>query len=400
MIAGALLVTPAVRGAPTVVAAPAAKFELRVPVLYYHHILCPPADATIPSLYECPDQFTAQLSYLKDNGWQAITVDQVADLIAARQCPQPKQFVISMDDGAVDGYDNAAPILESLGMRGTFFVTSGLPGGLRPGKIDWDQLRDLVARGHAIGNHTETHLNLKVQPPAVLYDQIEGAQQIFEDELGFRPRTFAYPYGRYNDSVIAQVAASDFELAFTVHAGAKEATDTPFESKRIEVLSTDTGADVLAKIQPFANACRAAAPDISLALASAGPFKGDNIYKPSVARTQTIQRTGVKVGKTYRYWVRLENDEQKAGAFSVTSTVDGTAGMTVRYSVAGTDISAAMAAGTYKSPVVEPWTAITIVVRVTPTHPGSAGASTVVVLRATSLSDPTRVDVGRIITAY
>ena len=377
-----------------------AKFELRVPVLYYHRILCPPADATIPSLYECPDQFMAQLSYLKDNGWQAITVDQVADMVANRQCPPPKQFVISIDDGAVDGYDNAAPIMENLGMRGSFFVTSGVPGGLRPGKIDWDQLRDLVARGHAIGNHTETHQNLKVQPPDVIETEIEGAQQIFDDQLGFRPRTFAYPYGRYNDSAIAQVAASGFELAFTVHAGAREATDTPFTSKRIEVLSNDTGADVLAKIQPFANGCQPATPDVSLSLLSAGPFKGDGIYRASPSRTQTIQRTGVRAGKTYRYWVRLDNDAQKAGAFKVASTVDGTAGMTVSYRVNGNDVTAAVAAGTYTSPVVDPWTSITIVVKVVPTHPGTAAASTVVVLRATGVGDPTRIDVGRIVTAY
>src|SRR5215204_4956470 len=138
------------------------RFELQVPVLYYHHIKCAPPEASIPSLYECPEVFAEQMTYLRDHGWQAITVDDVADLMSQRRCPNPRQFVVSLDDGALDAYDTAAPILESLGMHGSFYPTLGNVGGLRTGKFTFDQMRDLVARGHAIGNHTQNHLNLKV----------------------------------------------------------------------------------------------------------------------------------------------------------------------------------------------------------------------------------------------
>src|SRR5829696_3582429 len=142
------------------------------------------------------------MTYLRDHGWRAITVDDVADLMAQRSCPDPRQFVVSLDDGALDAYDTAAPILESLGMHGSFYPTLGNVGGLRTGKFTFDQMRDLVARGQAIGNHTQNHLNLKVQTADVLYEQIEVAQQRFESLLGFRPRTLAYPYGRYNAAVV------------------------------------------------------------------------------------------------------------------------------------------------------------------------------------------------------
>ena len=169
------------------------RFALDVPVLYYHHVLCPSPDTTFPDLYICPDQFAAQMTYMHDQGWQTVTVDDLTDLIAAHQCPDPKTFVVSFDDGAVDQYDNAAPILEGLGMRGTFFVTTGKEDGLRPGKITWDGLRDLVARGHAIGDHSKTHENEKKLDAAGLYDQIEVAQQIFEDQLGFGPAPSPIP---------------------------------------------------------------------------------------------------------------------------------------------------------------------------------------------------------------
>jgi len=379
---------------------PDTRFQLQVPVLYYHHVACAPPTTSDPSLYICPDQFDAQMSYLHDQGWTTITTDQLADLISSRECPPAKEFVASFDDGPEDGYTNAAPILERYGMHGSFFVTTGLPDAERPGRITWDQMRDLISRGHAIGNHTETHLSLNKQSADVIQQQIEGAQVILQQQLGYRPRTFAYPYGRYTDLVMAQVAASGFDLGFTVHQGAKEASDDPFEAHRIGVASNASGADVLARISPFSEGCRPPTPDASVASSSAGPFKGDGVYSQVAVRAQTITRTGVKVGQTYRYWVRVDNDAQQAGQFSVVPTITGTVTMDVQYRVNGVDVTAAVVAGTYVTPILQPWTSMTMVVRVTPLGPRVAGQSLTDTIRAASLTDPTHIDVARVVARF
>jgi peptidoglycan/xylan/chitin deacetylase (PgdA/CDA1 family) len=340
------------------------------------------------------------MSYLHDQGWTTITTDQLADLMANRECPPAKEFVASFDDGPEDGYTHAAPILEHYGMHGTFFVTTGLPDAERPGRMTWDQLRVLISHGHAIGNHTETHLSLNKQPADVIAQQIEGAQEILQQQLGYRPRTFAYPYGRYNDLVLAQVAASGFDLAFTVHAGAKESSDDPFEAHRIEVASNASGADILSLLAPFSQGCRPPTPDLSVALSSSGPFKGNDVYAAAAQRSQSVTRVGVKVGQTYRYWLRIDNDAQQAGQFSIVPAITGTAVMDVRYKITGVDVTSALKSGTYVTPILEPWTSITIVVRVTPLNPRVVGQSMTDTLRAASTTDPARVDVARVVATY
>ena len=67
-------------------------------------------------------------------------------------------IVITIDDGTVDHYEIAAPTLEKYGMRGIFNIIGSRVG--QPGYMTWDQLRDLVKRGHELGNHTWTHPNL------------------------------------------------------------------------------------------------------------------------------------------------------------------------------------------------------------------------------------------------
>ncbi|MEX2547153.1 MAG: polysaccharide deacetylase family protein [Chloroflexota bacterium] len=375
------------------------RFELHVPVLYYHRISCYPDGAPAPGDYTCPAVFESQLTYIRDHGWRAITVDQLADLMTERRCPEPRTFVVSFDDGALDNYQVAAPILERLGMRGSFFVNAGLAS--KAGRMTFAQMRDLVERGHAIGNHGLTHLSLPGQPADVLYEQIEGAQQLLDTELGFRPRTFAYPYGRYGrytDTVIQAVRDSGFELAFTVVRGAREASDAPLLSRRLRFTTTNTGEEALSRIEPFVDGCPPATADLAVALSKTGPFRGNNVYSPLPVKAQTVTRTDVKSGQTYPYWVRLENDGQFADAFRISAYVTGPAA-DVRFLVSGVDVTQQIRNGTYVTGQRQPWSSMLLTVRVTP-GPGSAGQAIAVVVRAVPLSMPDRLDTGRLRAVY
>jgi len=378
----------------------AGRFELHVPVVYYHRIECYPEGASAPGNYTCPEQFETQLAYVRDHGWHTITIDQLADLMANRQCPDKRTFVVSIDDGAVDSYTAGAPILEALGMRGSFFVSPGYAGASH--YMSFDQMRDLVARGHAIGNHTLKHVSLPHQTPEVLYQQIEVAQQMLNDELGFRPRTFAYPYGRYgktNDDVINAVRDSGFELAFTVVRGAREASDAPLLSRRVRIAPSDTGPQALARLEPFADGCPPPTADLTAALSKTGPFKGNNVYATTAIKSQAVVRTAVAPNHTYGYWIGLQNDGQFSDAFKVTAAVGGPAA-TVQLLVGGVDVTAQILAGTYQTGVRDPWSSMLIHARITPGSGGLAGQAITLDLSAHPISMSDRIDVVRLKAVY
>ena len=113
-----------------------------------------------------------------------------------------------------------------------------------------------------------------------------------------------------------------------------------------------------------------------------------------------MTRTGVRWATTYRYWLRIDNDAQQAGQFSIVPAITGTAVMDVRYRINGVDVTSALKSGTYVTPILQPWTSMTIVVRVTPLNPRVVGQSKTDTLRATSSTDPTRVDVARVVATY
>lgn len=147
-------------------------------------------------------------------------------------------LIISFDDGLRQHYEIAAPLLEEFGFRGWFFVPSRLPGldpdaqaeycaahGLFvPGggkdriAMTGDELRDLAARGHVIGNHTATHHRFRGHPDRFLLAREIGESQVtLKGMLGSAPRSFAWVGGEpdtYAPEAQARVNKV-FDYAFT-----------------------------------------------------------------------------------------------------------------------------------------------------------------------------------------
>lgn len=257
-LAAALVLAGAVLLGPFPLAAPARAqdepFVVRVPVLIYHHIRCDaPSWSPNSTLWMCAEKFEKQLTKLASVGWRTITTDQLADFVAARQCPPERTMVVTVDDSEVNGYSVAAPILEQLGMRATFFVMPGYAG--RTGSLTFGMMRKLVARGHGIGNHTWGHRDLRGLTTTALFNQVEKAQRKLAEKLGFRPRTFAYPYAVWDSRAINRVRNSGFELAFTAGPGAKLSSDATLLAPRIFVSRRLTPTDLANKIEKHAQPC-------------------------------------------------------------------------------------------------------------------------------------------------
>jgi len=131
----------------------------------------------------------------------------------------PKPAVLfTFDDGRESNYKVAAPMLESVGTRGLFFVVPefvGLtaqearafyysridPRGLAPSESaeQWtpmnpDQLADLTRRGHSVGNHTWSHVSLAGLAPTDLEHQIAASAAKISFWTQKNVESFAWPY--------------------------------------------------------------------------------------------------------------------------------------------------------------------------------------------------------------
>jgi peptidoglycan/xylan/chitin deacetylase (PgdA/CDA1 family) len=113
----------------------------------------------------------------------------------------------TFDDGTVDHFTQAAPMLEKNGLRGTFFIVINWIG--KGNKLTWEQVKSLSERGHEIGNHSLRHWNLASTAEKGdlinLEKEIVDPIGIIREKIGVAPVTFAYPLNARNPQVQAMV---------------------------------------------------------------------------------------------------------------------------------------------------------------------------------------------------
>ncbi|MHC8508254.1 MAG: polysaccharide deacetylase family protein [Rhodospirillales bacterium] len=129
-------------------------------------------------------------------------------------CAHQAPCLMTFDDGFASNYHIAAKVLEDNGARGVFFICPGLHdlkeedqraavsekifrGQKAPAEplMTWDQIWDLVSRGHVIGAHGMTHARLSDLTGAALEDEVLRAAEMVEARTGRRPAWCAWAFG-------------------------------------------------------------------------------------------------------------------------------------------------------------------------------------------------------------
>ena len=125
----------------------------------------------------------------------------MALFFAAAAGAEPLRVALTFDDSLKDHLLIAAPMLEERGWRGTFCIVTDWVGKDSL-NLTWDDVRELVRRGHEIATHTKSHPNLasllkKGREDEVRREMRDSADRILA-ETGFAPRFMFSPFGRHN----------------------------------------------------------------------------------------------------------------------------------------------------------------------------------------------------------
>lgn len=206
------------------------------------------------------DRLAEQLAWLRANGYQAVTVDQI---LAARQGGKPlpeRAVLLSFDDGYRSFYTRVLPILKAyqwpalLAPVGTWMDTpanqrvdfGGSPED-RKRFLNWDEIREISRSGLVeIAAHTDaSHYGALANPqgntePAAAIRAYNAQTRSYETEAEFnarmgrdvaaitekiqrvtgkKPRVWVWPYGAEGGSTLRITAEHGYKLALTLEDG-------------------------------------------------------------------------------------------------------------------------------------------------------------------------------------
>lgn len=182
-----------------------------VPILTYHYIgnNPNPADKARDYLSVAPDKFDEQMSYLSKNGYNAIILDSLDAGLMGKITLPPKPVVLTFDDGYIDFYLNAFPILKKYNLHAVSFIPTGLMG--QGYYLSWAQIKQMDASGLiSFEAHSVNHPNLTALTPDQVKYQITESKKVLEAQLGKPVNFFAYPYGASNEQIWQAVKSAGY----------------------------------------------------------------------------------------------------------------------------------------------------------------------------------------------
>jgi peptidoglycan/xylan/chitin deacetylase (PgdA/CDA1 family) len=219
-----------------------------VPILMYHVIAAPPPGAPFPGLYVPPAEFAEQMHALKNAGWHAVTLDQVAaNWRTGASLGAGKPIVLTFDNGYQSQFTQALPVLERLGWVGDENIQlSGLPpsqGGLGEAEV-----RGLIAAGWELDTQGFSHADLITLGTERLHYEVAITRGALQRRYHVPVNWFCYPSGHYDSTVIAAVKGAGYAGSTTVVPGWASPSDDAYRLPRLRVLGGTSGQALLGQV--------------------------------------------------------------------------------------------------------------------------------------------------------
>lgn len=201
-----------------------------VPIYTYHYIGFNPNPGKDPmrdELTTSPQKFEKDLQQIKKGGLTPITLDQFNDEIE-------NPVILTFDDGYVDFYINAYPLLKKYNFKATQFIPTGFIGD--SGYLTWEMIRDMQKSSLiSFQSHTASHPYLPFLSYSDVFQEFKLSKAKLETNLGEPVNFVAYPYGASN--ILVEIAAQAAGYKAALSTWSAPATELNFNMPRIRNIS-------------------------------------------------------------------------------------------------------------------------------------------------------------------
>lgn len=226
---------------------------MSVTVLMYHHVL-----EKSGFIASSVDEFRSHMKFLAENGYKTLSINEFIAYKKGKLEVPKKSVCITFDDGWMDNYVYAYPIVKEFGLKANLFIVTGW--------IEAAQKAHEISRGTFLnGSHSECKNTAPSRPQDVILnlEQIEKMSDCFyfhshthghfdnyfgqlsldeefglcrefmKKNFGFEDDALCWPRGKYNDKYLSTAKKHGYNAFFTTKRGINKADGNLEEIKRI-----------------------------------------------------------------------------------------------------------------------------------------------------------------------
>ena len=187
-------------------------------VLMYHRVLDETKEDVSgihPGMFVTTRSFEKHIQYMK----KAYTVINLIDLmkwIEGEVRYDKPPCVITFDDGWIDNYTYAFPLLQKYDVPATIFLITEQMGNKQ--MLTWEHVRNMETQGVCFGSHTANHKVLTKCNEKVIEKELVDSKTKLTSNVSNPITWFCYPKGQYNSAVVALVK-KHYSAALTTERG-------------------------------------------------------------------------------------------------------------------------------------------------------------------------------------
>ena len=223
---------------------------VQIPILMYHAVhVMDPSEASNANLIVDPDLFEAQIKALAKAGYYFLTPEEAYKAFTENALPAKKVVWLTFDDGVEDFYTIVYPLLKKYKMTATNNIITDFTQKEKENVLTFDQIKEMKKAGLTFESHTVNHPDLANSSLETQKNELVASKRLLDKVLDQNTSVIVYPSGRYSQVTIDQAKKADYKLGLTTKNGLASSADGLYSLKRVRILPTTTGEDLLAMIQ-------------------------------------------------------------------------------------------------------------------------------------------------------
>ena len=218
-----------------------------LPILMYHSVK--PNTTGIANRYQItPEAFEKQLQYLQDNDYYSAGWEDWLAAMSTRKGLPGRAIALTFDDGFMDFYEYAWPLLKKYGFTATVFIVTDLVGKTNEWDrnylpevplMGWQEILELQEQGIRFGSHTASHKPLTALTNPAIVNEGASSRSAIRRALGITTNIIAYPYGDMDVVTEHLLGACGYSIGLSCKSAWSEFNDDPMSLPRIEIKDSD-----------------------------------------------------------------------------------------------------------------------------------------------------------------
>ncbi len=200
-------------------------------VFVYHRFGDSKHASTNTTLKELEKEFT----YFKDNGYEVVKLSQIIEKVKNKEEIPDNWVALTIDDSYKSFYKNGLPIFKKYNYPFSLYVYVEATQKGYGDFMTWDELKDASKHGE-IGLHSYSHPHLTKISKQKVFNDTKKSFEVFEEKLGFKPKSYAYPYGEYNEQIKNTLKEFKFDYILNQSIGTINKNSNVYDINRIALV--------------------------------------------------------------------------------------------------------------------------------------------------------------------